>query len=91
MPDILRRYTFSSPTEEISASIFNDAQIQHIKNMWLTYAQEKLTMSITPEDIEKYKYMQEYVRGAMEALSYLIEVSEAAVAAIVTSTDPQKG
>lgn len=69
------------------AAVFTDLQMKHIKTELAVCATEKLLIATTPEVPIKYMLEQEFIRGKMEILSYLLTVSEEAKSAIQTALE----
>lgn len=73
-----------TPEEWPIAACFNDLQEKHIRTELAVCATEKNLLAVTPDNPTKYLMEQEFIRGKMEILAYLLTVSE------TTRTDLQK-
>jgi hypothetical protein len=69
------------------AATFTELQTRHIKTELAVCATEKLMLAATPEVPIKYMLEQEFIRGKMEILSYLLTVSEEAKSAVQTALE----
>lgn len=70
-------WEFSSE-EAPHAQTFTDLQKKHIQTKLAEYVQEKTLMGVAEfEDVQVYLRRQEYLRGAMEGLMYLLAYSSA--------------
>lgn len=59
------------------AAVFSDLQEKHIRTELAACASEKVMLAVNPEfGQEVYLREQEYIRGKMEVLTYLLIVSE---------------
>lgn len=67
--------SFSSPEEEVAASILTEGQKQALRNLLSEAAQEKLWMSVEEEG---YPLKQERLRGQMDIIVTLLAKSDAA-------------
>lgn len=73
-----------TPEEEPLALCFSDLQEKHIRTELSICATEKNLLAVDPINPTKYLMEQEFIRGKMEILAYLLTVSE------TTRTDLQK-
>lgn len=59
------------------AMVFTDLQEKHIRTELAKAATEKMVLRVDPANPGSYMQECEYIRGKMEALSYLLAMSDA--------------
>lgn len=70
-----------SEEEARDAYVFGPLQTRHIKNVLSQYATDKALVAFDPESANaqlKHIMQGEYLRGAIEALNYILHISEIA-------------
>ena len=74
--------TFLHTAEEVSQSVlFTQLQLEYLYNTRTAAATEKVNMAPVPgEKVGVYQLRQEYLRGQIDILSYLIDTHEHALA-----------
>lgn len=84
--------TFLHTAEEVQQSVlFTQLQIEYLYNTRTAAATEKVNMAPVPgEEVGIYQLRQEYLRGQMDILSYLIDTHEHALAELKTRNQSQE-
>ena len=69
-----------SPEEFLQGGILTTLQKQVIQNQIASVATQKINLSFTPADPLQYAQQEAHLRGQIDALSYLLTLSEEAEA-----------
>jgi hypothetical protein len=80
-----------TPEETIRGAQLSLLQKQHIRNIIASYAQERLAREIDPSQMMATVQADAKNKGQIEALQYILDLSDAADSALSQSTAPQEG
>ena len=65
-----------SESEQVSGCIFSAHQIANLQNMRVDIAEQKLNLTFTPNDVLSYAQQEAFLKGQLEVLQHLIDLSE---------------
>lgn len=71
------RWKFANPQEETGSRLLTTSQKQGIQNILCDLAEEKVRITPTFENPIQAQFEQEFIRGQIEILRYLLSLSEA--------------
>ena len=80
VPNVFTSYVLTEQ-EQIEGSILTIAQKEVIQNRLSDTAAEKLALPFDPSNPMEFAQEEAYKRGHIDALQFILDVSEAAVAA----------
>lgn len=92
--NLFARFDFDKEGDEAKASIFTIDQEAALANKLADAAEEKATMAVdlsTPEAMQAYIMKQEYLRGQIDALTYILECSRASREQHMPEKDTNQG
>lgn len=68
---------FPSQEAELAAGRLTDNQRAHVQNLLSRIVQEKANIPVDTANLADYTYKMEYLRGQINILTYLLELSDA--------------
>jgi len=71
-------YIFADVIETANAAYLSELNRLHVQNCLAGYARDKVNLPYNPVEPHSFTMAHEYMRGAMEALKYLLATHEAA-------------
>ena len=73
----LSEFKFSSAQELDAARTFSPIQVRWIENVLVQSATEKINLAFSPDNLQAGALASEYLRGQVDILRYLLEISAA--------------
>jgi len=74
--------------ELLQGSILNTLQLQVMNNHLASYAEEKIALDFTPDDIEGFLQKEAALNANIKLLNYLIELSASSLDLITNKNTP---
>ena len=74
-----------SESDTLSGSILNSLQEACIQNQRVAIAEQKLALPFTPNDTLAYTQQEAYLRGQLDILQYLLDLSQESQKLVVSS------
>lgn len=85
---VYKMYEFTEE-EEITAFVFNDLQLKHLQTELAQAATKKALLAFDPDKPTEFAGENEFLRGQMATLSYIIEMHNNTLEKVATKAAQQ--